>query len=108
MEPPREISGTLVARGEPWSDAQCRAHERAQTTFLPQFKAPPSEGRSSTGAPSRTRPLCSTHDDDRFRAYLTVDDEVAVYCPECADREFRGYEARALVVAGLDRRFARG
>jgi hypothetical protein len=25
-------------------------------------------------------------DDERFRAYLTVDDEVAVYCPECAER----------------------
>jgi hypothetical protein len=23
-----------------------------------------------------------------WRAYLTVDDEVAVYCPDCAAREF--------------------
>jgi hypothetical protein len=25
---------------------------------------------------------------ERFRAYLTVDDEIAVYCPECAESEF--------------------
>jgi hypothetical protein len=29
-------------------------------------------------------------EDERFRAYLTIDDEVAVYCPECAEREFSG------------------
>jgi hypothetical protein len=29
------------------------------------------------------------HDDrDRWRAYLSGDDEVLVYCPECAEREF--------------------
>ena len=27
-------------------------------------------------------------DDERFRAYLTIDGEVAVFCPECAEREF--------------------
>jgi hypothetical protein len=25
---------------------------------------------------------------ERFRAYLTVDDEIAVYCPDCAESEF--------------------
>jgi hypothetical protein len=28
------------------------------------------------------------------RAYLTVDDEVAIYCPDCADREFQRTWAR--------------
>ena len=29
------------------------------------------------------------HDDgDRWRAYLSSDDEVVVYCPDCAGREF--------------------
>jgi len=32
------------------------------------------------------------HDDTRLRmaAYLTIDEEVAIYCPECAAREFDG------------------
>ena len=25
-----------------------------------------------------------------WRAFLTIDDEVATYCPECAEREFPG------------------
>jgi hypothetical protein len=40
---------------------------------------------------------CEPHDGERFRAYLTVDDEVAVYCPECAEREFGGKGERAPV-----------
>lgn len=31
---------------------------------------------------------------ERFRAYLTIDDEVAIYCPECAEREFGGENER--------------
>jgi hypothetical protein len=27
-------------------------------------------------------------DDNRWRAYLTIDDEIGFYCPECAEREF--------------------
>jgi hypothetical protein len=27
-------------------------------------------------------------DATRWRAYLTIDDELAFYCPECAEREF--------------------
>jgi hypothetical protein len=26
--------------------------------------------------------------DQRFKAYLTVDNEIPIYCPECAEREF--------------------
>jgi hypothetical protein len=29
-----------------------------------------------------------TAGDERFRAYLTIDDEVVIYCPDCAEREF--------------------
>jgi hypothetical protein len=29
-----------------------------------------------------------SREDERFRAYLTFDNEIAVYCPECAEREF--------------------
>ena len=25
---------------------------------------------------------------ERFPAYLTTDDELAIYCPDCAEREF--------------------
>jgi hypothetical protein len=38
-------------------------------------------------APSADSSLASTHD-DRWRAYLSSDDEVVVYCPDCAAREF--------------------
>jgi hypothetical protein len=27
-------------------------------------------------------------DVDRWRAYLDTDDEVVIFCPECAEREF--------------------
>jgi hypothetical protein len=27
-------------------------------------------------------------DDERFRANLTIDDEIAVYCSDCAESEF--------------------
>jgi hypothetical protein len=43
---------------------------------------------------SRSSPAASSGehwlpaDDDRWRAYLTDDDEVVSYCPECAEREF--------------------
>ena len=36
---------------------------------------------------------CGARADDRalgWRAYLTVDDEPATYCPGCAEREFDG------------------
>jgi hypothetical protein len=31
---------------------------------------------------------------ERFRAYLTVDDEVAIYCPKCAEWEFGDHADR--------------
>jgi predicted RNA-binding Zn-ribbon protein involved in translation (DUF1610 family) len=31
----------------------------------------------------------SREDERGWTAWLTVDDEVAVYCPECGEREFR-------------------
>jgi hypothetical protein len=33
---------------------------------------------------------CSDTDAGGWRAFLTVDDEVATYCPKCADAEFGG------------------
>jgi hypothetical protein len=48
--------------------------------------------RSSSGR--RLRNVCVECGRERregergWRAYLTVDDEVAVYCPSCAEREF--------------------
>ena len=41
-------------------------------------------GRDLRCEECRREPL----DDERFRAYLTIDDEIAVYCPDCAEREF--------------------
>jgi hypothetical protein len=32
--------------------------------------------------------------DERFRAYLTIDDEIAVYCPDCAEWEFGDEDER--------------
>jgi hypothetical protein len=29
-----------------------------------------------------------TDPNERWRSYLTIDDEAALYCPECADAEF--------------------
>ncbi len=31
-----------------------------------------------------------SEDAERWKAYLTIDDELAVYCPACAKREFGG------------------
>ena len=36
----------------------------------------------STGSARRENP------DDEWRAYLDVDDDLPVFCPECAGREF--------------------
>ena len=38
----------------------------------------------STGSARRENP------DDEWRAYLDVDDDLPVFCPECAEREFGG------------------
>ena len=32
----------------------------------------------------------SNHDAKGWRAYLDVDRDVAIYCPDCAEREFDG------------------
>jgi hypothetical protein len=36
---------------------------------------------------------CEAHwlpaDRERWRAYLTDDDEIVLYCPKCAEREFK-------------------
>jgi hypothetical protein len=45
----------------------------------------------------------TTADGHDWRAYLTTDDDVAVYCPECAGREFgQGRTELALLGACVD------
>ena len=48
---------------------------------------PPAEGPPVCAECGRQRPDDENAAED-WRAYLDVDDELPVFCPECADREF--------------------
>jgi hypothetical protein len=41
-------------------------------------------------AASQVLAQTAVHSSERWRAHLTVDDEVAHYCPQCAVAEFEG------------------
>jgi hypothetical protein len=55
------------------------------------------EERPPTCAECGREPRDAEAPHDEWRAYLDLDDELPVFCPECAEREFDGGMPRRLV-----------
>ena len=60
---------------------------RTDCTLVDSRRVGMKQSPSSRSAPSATGSGCPP-DRDRWKAYLDTDDDVVMYCPECAQREF--------------------